>query len=309
MRDLTEANVTDAVVDKIADNTKPRVREIMEALVRHAHNFIRDVNLTPDELLYGARFIQAVGQISDEKREEGVLLGDVLGLTALCEILGDKAREGATESSLLGPFYRAGAPHREMGFDISLDDREGEQTVVSGTVSDDRGRPLPGVVLDVWQVAPNAFYEAQVGQPADYPDYAYRGKFTTDDDGRYRFRTRKPVDYPVPTDGPVGQILHGTGRHSMRPAHLHYLIYKDGYQTIQTELFNDDSEYIDSDAVFGVKESLIISYVRNDDTAAAQQHGFDAPFYEATYDFVMKADASVVGEAEKYNRRASMSAD
>ncbi|NNE86025.1 MAG: 6-chlorohydroxyquinol-1,2-dioxygenase [Alphaproteobacteria bacterium] len=309
MRDLTKANVTDAVLDKIADNTEPRVKEIIEALVRHAHDFIREVNLTPDELLHGARFIQAVGQISDDKREEGVLLGDVLGLSALCEILGDTVRAGATESSLLGPFYRDGAPDRQMEFDISLGDAAGDPAFVSGRVIDTQGDPLEGVVLDVWQVAPNAFYEAQVGQPDEYADYAYRGKFTTGADGRYWFRTRKPVNYPVPTDGPVGTILRGTGRHSWRPAHLHYLIYKNGYQTIQTELFNSDSEYLDSDAVFGVKESLIIPYTLNEDAEAATTHGFDGPFYEGVYDFVMKDDASAADAAAQYSQRASMSAD
>lgn len=308
MRDLTESNVTTAVLDKITDDTDPRLREIMEALVRHAHDFIREVNLTPDELLYGARFIQKVGQISDDKREEGVLLGDVLGMTALCEILGDKVRTGATESSLLGPFYREGAPAREMGFDISLGDETGDPAFVSGTVTDASGKPLEGVVLDLWQTAPNMFYEAQVGQPAEYEDYAYRGKFRTGPDGRYWFRTRKPVDYPVPTDGPVGLILHGTGRHPWRPAHLHFLVYKDGYQTVQTELFNDDSKYLDSDAVFGVKESLVIPYKKVDDAARAKELGLDAPFFEGHYDFVMKDDASVVNAEAAYNQRASMSA-
>ena len=309
MRDLTQDNVTEAVLDKIGDNTEPRVREIMEALVRHAHDFIREVNLTSDELLYGARFIQAVGQISDDKREEGVLLGDVLGMTALCEILGDIVRVGATESSLLGPFYRDGAPTRDMNFDISLGDDEGEPAFISGKVVDTQGNPIEGVVMDLWQTAPNQFYEAQVGQPKEYEDYAYRGIFITGADGRYCFRTRKPVDYHVPTDGPVGKILNGTGRHSWRPAHLHYLIYKDGYQTIQTELFNSDSQYLDSDAVFGVKESLVVPYSLNDDEAAARAHGFEGPFFEGTYDFVMKEDASALNAAAQYSQRASMSAD
>jgi catechol 1,2-dioxygenase len=308
MRDLTESNVTQAVLDKIADDTDPRLKEIMTALIRHAHDFIREVGLTSDELLYGARFIQNVGHISTDKREEGVLLGDVLGMTALCEILGDKVRVGATESSLLGPFYREGAPAREMGFDISYGDPAGEPAFVHGTVRDAGGKPLEGVTLDLWQTTPNMFYEAQVGQPGDYGDYAYRGKFRTGTDGRYWFRTRKPVDYPVPTDGPVGLILNGTGRHSWRPAHLHYLIYKDGYQTVQTELFNDDSKYLDSDAVFGVKESLIIPYVKRDDPAEAKKHGFDGPFHEGNFDFVMKDDASVVDAEAAYSQRASMSA-
>ena len=308
MRDLTEANVTEAVIDKIAEDTDPRVREIMTALIRHAHDFIREVDLSSDELLYGARFIQQVGQISDDKREEGVLLGDVLGMTALCEILGDKVRVGATESSLLGPFYREGAPPRPMGFDISCGDDEGDAAYIHGTVTDSDGNPLEGVTMDLWQTAPNQFYEAQDGQPKEYEDYAYRGKFKTGADGRYWFLSRKPVDYVVPTDGPVGQILKGTGRHPWRPAHLHYIIYKDGYQTIQTELFNSDSEHLDSDAVFGVKESLVVPYTLNEDAAAAAEHGFDGPFYEGVYDFVMKDDASVVDAEKAYSQRASMSA-
>lgn len=307
MRDLNEKNVTDAVLNTIAADTNPRLKTIMEALVRHSHDFIREVNLTPDELLYAARFIQNVGHISDDKREEGVLLGDVLGMTALVEILGDRVRTGATESSLLGPFYREGAPAREMGFDISLNDDEGEPAYLAGRVLDSKGTPVEGAILDLWQTAPNRFYEAQVGQPKEYSDYAYRGKFKTGADGRYWFRSRKPVDYPVPTDGPVGLILNGTGRHSWRPAHLHYLIYKDGYQTIQTEMFNSDSEYLDSDAVFGVKESLIIPYVKIEDSERAAEYGFDGPFYEGIFDFVMKDDASVKNAEAAYGERASMS--
>lgn len=307
MRDLTESNVTQAVLDKIADDTDPRLKEIMTALIKHTHDFVREVNLSSDELLYAARFIQNVGQISDDKREEGVLLGDVLGITALCEILGDRVRVGATESSLLGPFYREGAPVREMGADISHGDETGEPAYIHGTVTDSGGNPIEGVILDLWQTTPNMFYEAQVGQPDAYDDYAYRGKFKTGADGRYWFLSRKPVDYPVPTDGPVGLILDGTGRHSWRPAHLHYLAYKDGYQTIQTELFNSDSQYLDSDAVFGVKQSLVVPYTLNEDPSAAAEHGFSGPFYEGHYDFVMKDDASVVDAEKAYSQRASMS--
>ena len=307
MRDLTESNVTQAVLDKIADDTDPRLKEIMTALIKHTHDFVREVNLSSDELLYAARFIQNVGQISDDKREEGVLLGDVLGITALCEILGDRVRVGATESSLLGPFYREGAPVREMGADISHGDETGDAAYIHGTIVDSQGKPIEGVILDLWQTTPNMFYEAQVGQPDAYEDYAYRGKFKTGADGRYWFLSRKPVDYPVPTDGPVGLILDGTGRHSWRPAHLHYLAYKDGYQTIQTELFNSDSQYLDSDAVFGVKQSLVVPYTLNEDPAAAAEHGFTGPFYEGHYDFVMKDDASVVDAEKAYSQRASMS--
>jgi hydroxyquinol 1,2-dioxygenase len=307
MRDLTESNVTDAVLNVIKEDTNPRIKQIMEALIRYSHDFIREVNLSPDELLYAARFIQNVGHISDDKREEGVLLGDVLGMTALVEILGDRVRTGATESSLLGPFYREGAPAREMGFDISLDDNEGEAAFLQGLVLDREGNPIEGAILDLWQTSPNMFYEAQVGQPKDYEDYAYRGKFKTGTDGRYWFRSRKPVDYPVPTDGPVGLILHGTGRHSWRPAHLHYLIYKDGYQTIQTEMFNSDSKYLDSDAVFGVKESLVIPYEKVDDAMRAEEYGFEGSFHEGTFNFVMKDDASVKDAEAAYSERASMS--
>ena len=309
MRDLTKDNVTEAVLNKIGDNTQPRVKEIMESLVRHAHEFIREVNLTSDELLYGARFIQDVGKISDDKREEGVLLGDVLGMTALCEILGDIVRIGATESSLLGPFYRSGAPVRKMNFDISLGDNDGDPAFISGKVMDAQGKPIKGAVIDLWQTAPNQFYESQMGQPKIYEDYAYRGILITGDDGEYSFRTRKPVDYHVPTDGPVGKILDGTGRHSWRPAHLHYLIYKDGYQTIQTELFNNDSEYLDSDAVFGVKESLIVEYKINDNNKDIEKRGFSGSFYEGTYDFVMKEDFGSTNAGEQYSKRASMSSD
>ncbi|MGE0255999.1 MAG: dioxygenase [Alphaproteobacteria bacterium] len=308
MRDLTEANVTDAVIARIGKDTPARVIEIMTALVRHAHAFAREVRLTPDELLYAARFIQRVGQISNDKREEGVLLGDVLGLTTLVEAMADNARKGATESSLLGPFYRDGAPFRPNGFDISFGDKSGEPAWVEGRVTDPDGKPLEGVILDLWQTAPNGFYEAQVGQTLALPDYAYRAKLRTDADGRYSLRTTKPVEYPVPTDGPVGEILLGTGRHPWRPAHLHFLVLKDGYQPVQTELFNSDDRYLDSDAVFGVKASLVVDYVKNSDPVAAKKRGFDGPHYEARYDFTLKQAAEVRDLEAEYKRRASMRA-
>ena len=308
MRDLTEANVTDAVIARIGNDTPARVSEIMTALVRHAHAFAREVRLTPDELLYAARFIQRVGHISNDKREEGVLLGDVLGITSLVEAMADNARKGATESSLLGPFYRDGAPFRPNGFDISFGDATGEPAWVGGRVTDADGKPLEGVILDLWQTAPNGFYEGQVGQTMTLPDYAYRAKLRTDADGRYSLRTTKPVEYPVPIDGPVGEILICTGRHPWRPAHLHFLVLKDGYQSVQTELFNSDDQYLDSDAVFGVKASLVVDYVKNADSAVAKKRGFSGPHYETRYDFTLKRAVEVLDLAAEYRRRASISA-
>ena len=281
MRNLTEHNVTDAFLARLSKDADPRFRQIITGLVTHLHDFAREVDLTPEELLVGARFIQAVGQISDERREEGVLLSDVLGLTMLVDAMAHRKPGGATESSVLGPFWRDGAKVLGAKGDISVN-TEGEKAVVSGRVVTPDGKPVEGAILDFWQTAPNGLYESQ---DADQPDMNLRGKLETGADGIYELITVKPCSYQVPTDGPVGQILRAMGRHAWRPAHLHVIVSADGYIPVTTMLFDETDTYLDEDAVFGVKDTLVVRFEENTSGQDAEAHGVPAPFFQVEYDF------------------------
>jgi len=281
MRNLTEDNVTEAVIRSFADTADPRLKEILTSLVRHLHAFAREVQLTEKEWLYGVQFLTRTGQISDDERQEFILLSDTLGLSILVDAMNHRVPEGMTESSVLGPFYREGTPEASLGTRIDAD-TEGEPVVVQGRVTDAQGRPLPGALLDVWQTAPNGFYESQ---DEDQPDFNLRAKFRTDEQGRYRFRTLKPVSYPIPDDGPVGDMLKAGGRHPYRPAHIHFIVSAEGYRPVVTQLFTEGDPYLDSDAVFGVKNSLVVNYAREDSPERAAEYGVTAPFYHVEYDF------------------------
>lgn len=258
MRNLNEANVTDAALQKLENCADPRLKKVMTSLVRHLHGFIREVEPTEGEWLAGVRFLTEVGQKCDEKRQEYILLSDTLGATILMDAINHRAPEGATESSVLGPFYREGAPTMERGASIA-GDTEGEAVTFRGRVHAPDGRPIEGAVLDIWQTAPNGLYEVQ---DPDQPDFNLRGKFVTDADGAYEFRTVKPVSYSIPDDGPVGKLLKAVGRHTFRPAHVHFIVSAEGYEPVATQLFTEGDEYLESDAVFGVKNSLVVPYRR-----------------------------------------------
>ncbi|MGD9536182.1 MAG: intradiol ring-cleavage dioxygenase [Alphaproteobacteria bacterium] len=276
-----EDSITDDVISRIANAEDARLKQVMTAFIRHLHGFIREVEPSEAEWMQAIQFLAAVGKKCDGIRQEFILLSDTLGATMLIDAINHRKPRGATESSVLGPFYREGAPEIGQGADISLAPG-GEPCIVRGRVTDPKGAPIAGALLDIWQTAANGMYE---GQDPDQPSFNLRGKLKTDSGGRYLFRTVLPVCYPIPDDGPVGQLLRATGRHPYRPAHIHFIVSAEGYETVVTQVFSDADPYIGSDAVFGVKDSLIVHFDRHDSEAEASALGVSAPFYTLDYDF------------------------
>lgn len=257
MTGFSEDALTEAVIARMSTCDNPRLKEILAATVRHLHALAREVKLTEAEWFQAIQFLTATGQKCDEKRQEFILLSDTLGLSMMVDAINHAKPGGETESTVMGPFYVTGAPDLPMGADIAKQTGEGEPTLVSGRVVDGAGKPVKDAVLDVWQTAPNGFYDVQ--DPSQ-PEFNLRGRFRTGADGTYHFRTLKPVSYPVPTDGPVGKMLLALGRHPYRPAHLHFIVTAKGFETLTTHLFVRGDAYLESDAVFGVKPSLVIDF-------------------------------------------------
>ncbi|WP_250507869.1 intradiol ring-cleavage dioxygenase [Caballeronia sp. GAFFF3] len=249
-------HLTQSVTDAFGQCADARTKEIVVALVRHLHAFAREVNLTHDEWRRGIEFLTATGKKCDGIRQEFILLSDTLGLSIVLDDINQHHDEAATESSLLGPFYRDGV--KESAFGANIAQSDGEPVFFHGTVGDVNGKPVADALIEVWQTAPNGMYE---GQDPDQPEGNLRGRFRTNADGAYAFHSIKPTSYPIPTDGPVGQMLVATGRDPMRPAHIHFRIDAPGYEPLTTALYSSDDPYVNSDAVFGVKRSLVIEYV------------------------------------------------
>jgi protocatechuate 3,4-dioxygenase beta subunit len=288
MRNLTETNLTDAVVARLARTADPRFKEVMTSLIRHVHAFVREVELTEEEWFEAVKFLTATGQKCDDKRQEYILLSDVLGVSMLVDAINHRRAEGVTENTVLGPFYVHGAPEIGNGDDMAKG-WQGEPTYVSGRVVSTDGKPIPGALLDMWQSNTEGWYDVQL---ADTGGRQLRAKLRADEQGRFRFRTIKPTAYPVPTDGPVGQILDRMGRHPMRPAHLQFIVTAPGHETVVTHLFVEGDPYLESDVVFGVKNSLVVDFRRNESAAEAKKVGLEAPFFSATYEFVLKPAAT-----------------
>jgi protocatechuate 3,4-dioxygenase beta subunit len=284
MRNLTEQNVTQAVLNTFAEAQNPRLKEIMTSLVKHIHAFVREVELTEEEWLYGIQFLTRTGHMCDDKRQEFILLSDTLGVTTLKDIINNRKPPGVTEYTIFGPFYVDGAPEMPAMASIA-GDTTGSPVVVSGRVLNPEGRPLAGALLDVWQASADGFYDVQLPH---LTEMNLRGKFHTDAEGRYVFRSIKPSFYPIPGDGPVGQIIKAAGRHPYRPAHIHFIVSAVGYEPITTELFVEGDPYLDSDAVFGVRNSLVVDFVRHESAEEAARYGVTVPFYTVEYDFVLQ---------------------
>jgi hydroxyquinol 1,2-dioxygenase len=253
----------------------PRLREVLTALVSHLHDFVKEVDLTSEEWAEGISFLTRTGQRCDGTRQEFILLSDVLGVSMLVETINHRAAAGTTEATVTGPFHVVDSPPRALGDSIALAG-DGEPCLVTGQVTGPGGEPVAGAAVDVWQASADGFYDVQ--QPGIQPERNLRGLLRADAGGRFWFRTIVPRYYPIPDDGPAGELLRATGRHPFRPAHIHFEVSAPGYRTLTTHLFDADSPYLDSDAVFGVKESLVRHFPLTDDPPRARQLGLPNPF-------------------------------
>ena len=282
MRDFTIDNLTDIVLEEYGSKTEdPRSRQIITSLITHLHAFVKDVELTEEEWFKAIMFLTATGQICDDKRQEFILLSDVLGVSMLVDAINHPKSGKGTESTVLGPFYVPGAPEYEHGASIIKQQYGGEVALVQGKVTDPDGAPITGAKLDVWQTAANGAYDVQ---DTTMPENNMRGVFSTDEQGNYAFVTEKPLSYSIPTDGPVGDLLRTSSRHGMRPAHIHFIVSADGYEPLTTHVFSDGDEYLDSDAVFATKSSLIGYYEKSDDADLAARYNLPVPFSHLQFD-------------------------
>lgn len=277
MRDLDESNVTDTVIETFAEAPDRRLKDVITSLVRHLHDFARETALTPAEWLAAIQFLTRVGHTCSPTRQEFILLSDTLGLSALVNAMNSRTAEGGTTSSLLGPFFRENAPAFELG-DTIAKNVPGEPIVIAGQVSDTAGKPIADAWLDVWQTSSDGLYDIQGPNPSEMN---LRGRFRTDRQGRYHYKTVVPVGYSIPTDGPVGDMIRLLGRHGFRPAHLHFLIGAEGYQELATALYVAGDAHIDSDAVFGVSSSLVV------EIQPAAKDGPAPGLRRVLYDFVL----------------------
>lgn len=274
MRNLTEHNLTDAVLARLEACQDPRLKEVMSSVIRHLHAVVREVEPTPQEWFSAIQFLTQTGHRCDDVRQEYILLSDTLGVSMLMDAINNRKPAGATESSVLGPFYVEGAPEKHTGADLAPG--QGPGVVVHGSVRSVDGQALTSATLDVWQTAPNGLYHVQDSQAEKYH---LCGKVSVAADGSYSFRTLKPVSYAIPTDGPVGKLLDKLGRHPYRPAHIHFIVSAPGYKPVVTQLFTEGDAYLESDAVFGVKNSLVIDYEK-----AGEE-------WKVSYDFVLEPEA------------------
>jgi protocatechuate 3,4-dioxygenase beta subunit len=255
MIDVNDQTITQVALDQMAETPSPRLKQIMEAAVRHLHAFAREVDLTPEEWLDGIAFLTRVGQTCTPVRQEFILLSDVLGLSTLINTLHDKrAAEYGTQTSVLGPFYRMNSPEMPAGASISAD-KEADLALY-GRVTDISGKPVPNATVQIWQTDDEGAYDIQIHDPSVMD---LRGTFRTDADGRYSIRTLAPLGYMIPMDGPVGDLIRAQNRHGYRPAHIHFMIGADGYRELVTAMYLSDDEHVDSDTVFGVSESLVVT--------------------------------------------------
>ena len=266
---FSEKKLTGEVLYRMRKTKNPRLKQVMASFVKHLHAFVRDVKPTPEEWMTGIQFLTQTGHWCTGKRQEFILMSDTLGVSMLVDALNYSAAKGATQSTVLGPFHRESAPEYELGSNTSRNPNDGEPCEVSGSVRDVKGKPIAGAVLDIWQGGADGLYDSQKGDEMNL-----RGVFRTDARGEFHFRCVTPTFYPVPHDGPVGQMLTATGRHPMRPPHLHFWITAPGYRPLITHLFVKGGRYLDSDAVFGVKPELIIDFKKGKDGLTRAHYDF-----------------------------------
>ncbi len=286
MRNVTKDNLTQVFLDYCGPETTPRLRFLLEHLASHLHDFVRETKLTHAEWRKAIELLTKAGEISDDERSEFVLFSDVLGMSSLVDMVNTEPE--ATSSSVLGPFHILGAPELEFGGDLKRDN-DGAAVVLQGQVRSSNGRPLGDANIELWQTADNGLYSNQ--DPAQ-PDYNLRARLQVTEDGRYALTTVRPAPYTVPDDGPVGELLHATGRHPWRPSHLHFIVSAPGHKTLVTEVFPDDDPYLDEDPVFGVREDLIMHYQEQTDPAQVDEaivarDRLTSPYYTVDFDFVL----------------------
>lgn len=269
---FAEATSAETVIARNGPSANPRLAEVMRCLVRHLHDFAKEIHLTQDEWEIGIDALTRIGQLCGPERQEFILLSDTLGFSMLVDAINNRRPPGATENTVFGPFHVDDAPQRQMGDSINLDGK-GETCLYEGRVLDLEGKPIAGAVVDVWSDSAEGFYDVQ--QPGIQPRGNNRGVFTTGADGRYWFTGIKPTSYPIPDDGPVGKMLGHLGRHPYRPAHMHFLVTAPGFQRLVTHTFVGGDAYLESDAVFGVKRSLIAPFEPVEGGATRWRSPFD----------------------------------
>src|SRR3954454_24403011 len=287
MTQFNETELTEAVVQSFDNTPNPRAKFLLQELVKSLHDYVSKTGLTFEEWEYAVDFLTRTGQKCTDTRQEFILLSDVLGVSMLVDAVNHRDRDGATETTVLGPFYVGEHKVTAHGTDISPNNQTGERMFVQNRVTDLKGKPLAGVPVDVWHADDDGFYDSQK------PSYATQGpssraRFITDADGRFFFRTILPCSYPIPTDGPVGEMIVQTRRHAMRPAHVHFLVDAPGHQPLITHVFMDGDKYLDSDVVFGVKDELVAKIERRTDSTMPDGKPAAAPWHLMTYEFRMK---------------------
>jgi hydroxyquinol 1,2-dioxygenase len=289
MRQFNEETLTQAVVARLDKVKDARFRQIMASAVKHLHAFAREVHLTEEEWFEGIKFLTAVGQKCDDKRQEFILLSDILGVSMMVVALNHKTPPGATEATVLGPFFAHGAQEFDYGADLREGaTMKGEDVWVSGRVLSIDGRPIANATLDIWQAKADGIYDVQTEG-----EFELRGRVKANARGEYAFKSYKPKFYSVPMDGPVGDLVRATGNHHMRPAHMHAIVSAPGYQPVITHVFVEGDPYLEQDAVFAVKDSLIGKYRKVEDAAEAKKLGLPSPFLKLEWDFRLAPEAGV----------------
>ena len=288
VREFDDENITQAVIGRLSECEDPRFKRIMTALITHLHHFVREVKLTEAEWFTAIQFLTDVGKTCTDKRQEFILLSDTLGVSVLVITLNHPAEEGSVESTVMGPFYWEGAPELPRGSNLA-EGVNGEPTFYSGRVLSVDGRPLENALLDIWSGDGAGNYDMQMPEE---PGMKARGRIRTDAAGRYWFRSIRPTFYPVPTDGPVGRLLRKMGRHPYRPGHIHMIVSAPEHLPVTTHLFVAGSRYLDSDAVFGMKESLVTQFERHLPGVGPHGEPMDTPFYTVNYDFRLRPAAA-----------------
>jgi hydroxyquinol 1,2-dioxygenase len=285
MRDYSEETLTQAVLDRVQHAADPRTRQMLQGLVRHLHAFVRELRPTEAEWKTAIDFLTRTGQMCDDRRQEFILLSDTLGVSMLVDTINHARGGKATETTVLGPFYVENAPAAELGADLS-GGLKGEPVFVEGVVRSQDGEVLRKAIVDVWQSDDEGHYDLQFDDPSVF---FLRGRLRTDEEGRFWFWSIMPRSYPIPTDGPAASLLAAAGRHPFRPAHLHFMIAASGHEKLITHIFVKGDDYLDSDVVFGVKDSLVADFERRTETVTLSGKRIDRPHRYLRYDFNLPA--------------------